>query len=156
MSFPALTFNNRFINNLPSDPEQSNGRRQVHHAAYSFVDPTMVSNPTLVAVTDELAQLIGFTAEDSDNDDFVALFSGNKLLDGMQPYAMCYGGHQFGNWAGQLGDGRAINLGEVVTPSNGQLILQLKGAGPTPYSHSRWLSCITLISSRIFMFRSNV
>ncbi|NRA72940.1 MAG: YdiU family protein [Gammaproteobacteria bacterium] len=136
MSFPALTFNNRFINNLPSDPEQSNGRRQVHHAAYSFVDPTMVSNPTLVAVTDELAQLIGFTAEDSDNDDFVALFSGNKLLDGMQPYAMCYGGHQFGNWAGQLGDGRAINLGEVVTPSNGQLILQLKGAGPTPYSRT--------------------
>jgi uncharacterized protein YdiU (UPF0061 family) len=52
----------------------------------------------------------------------------------MDPFAMCYGGHQFGNWAGQLGDGRAINLGEIVNKDNRRWTLQLKGAGPTPYS----------------------
>ena len=59
--------------------------------------------------------------------------AGNALIDGMEPYAMCYGGHRFGNWAGQLGDGRAIGLGEIE--HNGAFTeLQLKGAGPTPYS----------------------
>lgn len=62
------------------------------------------------------------------------IFSGNQLLPGMDPYACCYGGHQFGNWAGQLGDGRAINLGEVVNRHGERWALQLKGAGPTPYS----------------------
>jgi uncharacterized protein YdiU (UPF0061 family) len=51
----------------------------------------------------------------------------------MEPFAMCYGGHQFGHWAGQLGDGRAINLGEVVNAQGERWMLQLKGAGPTPY-----------------------
>ena len=54
----------------------------------------------------------------------------------MDPFAMCYGGHQFGNWAGQLGDGRAINLGEVKTENSDHWTLQLKGAGPTPYSRT--------------------
>jgi uncharacterized protein YdiU (UPF0061 family) len=54
----------------------------------------------------------------------------------MDPYAMCYGGHQFGNWAGQLGDGRAINLGEVINHTGQRWAMQLKGAGPTPYSRS--------------------
>ena len=58
------------------------------------------------------------------------------MLSGMQPYAMCYGGHQFGNWAGQLGDGRAINLGEVENANGEHWALQLKGAGPTPYSRT--------------------
>ncbi len=60
--------------------------------------------------------------------------SGNLVLDGMNPYAMCYGGHQFGNWAGQLGDGRAINLGDVFDLHRNRQMIQLKGAGPTPYS----------------------
>jgi uncharacterized protein YdiU (UPF0061 family) len=64
------------------------------------------------------------------------VFSGNRLLSGMDPFAMCYGGHQFGNWAGQLGDGRAINLGEVVNSRGNRWMLQLKGAGPTPYSRT--------------------
>ena len=54
----------------------------------------------------------------------------------MDPYAQCYGGHQFGQWAGQLGDGRAINLGEVLNQQNQHLTLQLKGAGATPYSRN--------------------
>jgi serine/tyrosine/threonine adenylyltransferase len=73
-------------------------------------------------------------------DDFVAgpqfaeVFAGNRLLPGMEAAAACYGGHQFGNWAGQLGDGRAISLGELVNPQGEHWELQLKGAGPTPYS----------------------
>ncbi|MEZ5598203.1 MAG: YdiU family protein, partial [Pseudomonadales bacterium] len=69
------------------------------------------------------------------SDRFARVFAGNELLPGMQPHATCYGGHQFGNWAGQLGDGRAINLGEVVT-AEGRLMLQLKGAGETPFSRT--------------------
>jgi uncharacterized protein YdiU (UPF0061 family) len=63
------------------------------------------------------------------------VFSGTKVMEGTEPYAMCYGGHQFGNWAGQLGDGRAINLAEVVHDEQ-RWTLQLKGAGETPYSRS--------------------
>ncbi|WP_251274007.1 protein adenylyltransferase SelO family protein, partial [Enterobacter hormaechei] len=59
---------------------------------------------------------------------------GNALYAGMQPWAANYGGHQFGHWAGQLGDGRAISLGELVAPDGRHWELQLKGAGPTPYS----------------------
>jgi serine/tyrosine/threonine adenylyltransferase len=65
---------------------------------------------------------------------FVDALSGNGLLPGMETYATVYGGHQFGNWAGQLGDGRAILLGEVATSSQAHFELQLKGAGATPYS----------------------
>jgi uncharacterized protein YdiU (UPF0061 family) len=65
---------------------------------------------------------------------FAEVFGGNALLPGMQPYAACYGGHQFGNWAGQLGDGRAITLGEVLNARGERWELQLKGAGRTPYS----------------------
>ena len=64
------------------------------------------------------------------------MLSGNRLVPGMTPYATCYGGHQFGNWAGQLGDGRAINLGEIVNGRSERWALQLKGAGPTPYSRN--------------------
>lgn len=69
-------------------------------------------------------------------DDFIQIFAGNRLTSGMETYATCYGGHQFGNWAGQLGDGRAINLGEVVNRKGERWALQLKGAGPTPYSRT--------------------
>jgi uncharacterized protein YdiU (UPF0061 family) len=64
------------------------------------------------------------------------VFAGNRLLPGTEPYAACYGGHQFGNWAGQLGDGRAISLGEAVGLDGRPWELQLKGAGRTPYSRN--------------------
>ena len=67
---------------------------------------------------------------------FAQVFGGNALLAGMQPYAANYGGHQFGHWAGQLGDGRAITLGETISAAGERWELQLKGAGPTPYSRS--------------------
>ena len=135
-SLDDLIFDNRFFRDLPGDPIQENSRRQVRGACYSRVTPRKVSSPQLLAFSPEVARLLGISIETCRNSDFTEIFVGNRLLAGMNPYAMCYGGHQFGNWAGQLGDGRAINLGEVDTGKNSHWTLQLKGAGPTPYSRS--------------------
>ncbi|MFK7804223.1 MAG: YdiU family protein [Anaerolineae bacterium] len=131
-----VKFDNRFADILPADPNPTKQPRQVFEAAYSRVLPTPVADPKLVAMSQEVADTLGLPAEFAQSDDFVQTFAGNKLLDGMDPYAMCYGGHQFGNWAGQLGDGRAINLGELVNPDGEHWTLQLKGAGLTPYSRT--------------------
>lgn len=129
-----LVFDNRFVRELPGDPEESLHVRQVHGACYSRVMPTPVTAPRLVAWSPEVARLVGFDEADIRSPEFAQVFAGNALLPGMEPYAACYGGHQFGNWAGQLGDGRAITLGETVNPDGERWELQLKGAGPTPYS----------------------
>ncbi len=126
-----LRFDNAFVRELPADPSSLNAPRQVEGAAYSWVAPTPVAAPRVVAVSDEVAAMLGI---DPDAADFAEVFGGNALLPGMQGYAMAYGGHQFGHWAGQLGDGRAIGLGEVLTAHDGRQELQLKGAGRTPYS----------------------
>jgi uncharacterized protein YdiU (UPF0061 family) len=132
----ALHFDNRFVRELPGDPETSNRRRQVLGACWSAVTPTPVVAPRLLAHAREVADLVGFTPDDIASETFAQVFGGNALYDGMQPYAACYGGHQFGAWAGQLGDGRAITLGEVVNDVGERWELQLKGAGPTPYSRT--------------------
>ncbi len=138
-SIPAqlreLRFDNRFATELPGDPEAQNFRRQVA-ACYSRVAPTPVREPRLIAWSPETAALVGMPAEVGETGFFAEVFAGNRLLEGMDPIATCYGGHQFGNWAGQLGDGRAINLGEIVNPEGERWTLQLKGAGPTPYSRT--------------------
>ena len=131
-----LIFDNRFIRELPADTETINNRRQVMGACFSLVSPTPVANPQRVAYSKEVAELLDLKAEVCESEDFTQVFSGNRLAAGMQSYATCYGGHQFGNWAGQLGDGRAINLGEVVNRKGDRWALQLKGAGPTPYSRT--------------------
>lgn len=132
----TLEFDNRFTTELPADPETDNFRRQVTGACYSRVKPTPVANPALVAYSREMAEELGITASDIHSDRFAQVFAGNDLVEGMDPFAMCYGGHQFGNWAAQLGDGRAINLGEIVNAEGRRWMLQLKGAGPTPYSRT--------------------
>ncbi len=129
-----LHFDDRFVRELPADPRTDARRRQVLGACHSAVMPTPVAAPRLLACTRDLAAELGIPPEVQDGDDFAAVMGGNQLWPGMRPYAACYGGHQFGNWAGQLGDGRAITLGELVTPSGARAELQLKGAGPTPYS----------------------
>ncbi len=134
--FESLNFDNRFISELPGDPETTNTRRQVMRSCYSPVQPKQVTRPELIAYSPELAEALGLSPEACKTADFAQVFSGNRLLPGMSPYAMCYGGHQFGNWAGQLGDGRAINLGEIVNEAGKRWALQLKGAGPTPYSRT--------------------
>ena len=133
-SLSPLSFDNRFVGDLPADPCVDNRVRTVTGACHSAVMPTPVAAPRLLAVTRALAEAIGFAPGDLDHPDFAAVFGGNALMPGMQPHAMRYGGHQFGSWAGQLGDGRAITLGEVVGADGARHELQLKGAGPTPYS----------------------
>ena len=130
----ALPFDNQFIQELPGDTDGINMPRQVYDAFWSQVQPTPVASPRLLAHSPEVAQLMGWTDADITHSDFAQVFGGNKLLAGMQPYAANYGGHQFGGWAGQLGDGRAISLGETVNAAGQRWELQLKGAGPTPYS----------------------
>ncbi len=132
----SLIFDNHFIGNLPADPVTDNTRRQVLKACYSYIEPTKVSAPQLVAYSKEVAELLDISEQDCESALFTQVFAGNTLLDGMKPYAQCYGGHQFGNWAGQLGDGRAINLGEVVNQHGQHHTLQLKGSGATPYSRT--------------------
>ena len=132
----SLKFDNRFVRELPADPDKENIRRQVLSSCYSFVESAPVSSPQLVAYSRDVAELLGISEQDCQSELFEHVFTGNKKLDDMQPHAQCYGGHQFGNWAGQLGDGRAINLGDVVNQSGQHHTLQLKGSGATPYSRS--------------------
>ncbi|MEL7500495.1 MAG: YdiU family protein [Planctomycetota bacterium] len=131
-----LTFANWFVDQLPGDPDLTNSRRPVHGACYSRVHPKRAPAPQLIGWSDEVAELIGLDQTEFQTERFANVFAGNELLDGMDPYAMCYGGHQFGHWAGQLGDGRAINLGSVQHGEGAPWTLQLKGAGPTPYSRT--------------------
>lgn len=135
-SLHELVFDNRLVRELPADAERENFRRQVAGAAYSRVAPTPVKNPQLIAAVSEVAELLDLSPMVFATPEFAQVFGGNKLLDGMEPHACVYGGHQFGNWAGQLGDGRAINLGEVRNSRGEHWTLQLKGAGPTPYSRT--------------------
>ncbi len=129
-----LRFDNAFVTQLPADPETGPRLRQVHGALYSRVDPTPVAAPRLLAHAHEVASLLGIDEADVATPAFAQVFGGNALAAGMQPYAANYGGHQFGQWAGQLGDGRAISLGETINAKGERWELQLKGAGPTPYS----------------------
>ena len=102
---------------------------------YTELRPLPVPTPAWVATSADCAALLGWDADWSQREDWQALqvFSGNALWPGMRPLASVYSGHQFGVWAGQLGDGRALLLGEVTTPQ-GPHELQLKGSGLTPYS----------------------
>lgn len=129
-----LRFDNRFIRELPGDPLDDLRSREVRDALWSRVAPTPVSAPRLLAHSPAVAAAIGFDADAAASAQFAQVFAGNALIEGMQPFATRYGGHQFGHWAGQLGDGRAISLGEVVGADNHRHELQLKGAGRTPYS----------------------
>ncbi len=129
-----LPFDNRFTAELPADPDSSNRRRQVHGACFSRVSPTPVSDPVTLAWSPEVADLLGLDRAVCESDDFAQVFGGNRVPAGADPFAANYGGHQFGSWAGQLGDGRAIALGEVLDRHGEHQTLQLKGAGPTPYS----------------------
>ncbi len=130
----SFDYSHWYAEDLPGDPDTRVIPRQVEGAAHSPVEPTSTAAPSLVAYSAEIAALLGIDDEAATSKQFARVFSGNELLEGMCSFAANYGGHQFGNWAGQLGDGRAISLGEVTTPDGGHQHLQLKGAGPTPYS----------------------
>jgi uncharacterized protein YdiU (UPF0061 family) len=129
----AVAFSNTFVRDLPADPVAVNVPRQVSNACYTRVDPTPVATPRLLAWSDTLGEYLGVSRPGSQA---VEVLGGNRVLPGMQPYAARYGGHQFGHWAGQLGDGRAITLAEMIATDGSRQELQLKGAGKTPYSRT--------------------
>ncbi len=129
-----LPWDNTFTTELPADPHEGPDLRQVVGAAFSRVAPTVVGAPEMIAWSPELAAELHLSVEQMSSPEMVEALAGNRVLPGTDAFAMNYGGHQFGNWAGQLGDGRAITLGELVVPDGSHQMLQLKGAGPTPYS----------------------
>jgi uncharacterized protein YdiU (UPF0061 family) len=118
---PPLAWSNRF--------------RGLGDAFFTALPAEPLADPHWVATSPACATLLGLPDDWAQRPDWRALqvFSGNSLWPAMQPLASVYSGHQFGVWAGQLGDGRALWLGEVDTPA-GPMELQLKGAGQTPYS----------------------
>jgi uncharacterized protein YdiU (UPF0061 family) len=131
-----LAFDNASLRSLPIDPETRNERRQIRNAVHAMVRPTPCPAPARIAHAREVAAMFGLDQGACESDLFAEVFTGNFPLPGMEPHATCYGGHQFGSWAGQLGDGRAINLGEAVTVDGSLQMLQLKGAGETPFSRT--------------------
>ena len=122
-----LNWTSHFVNKTPGDKVEENSPRQVFNACWSKAIPSKIPNPQVVAWSEDMAKTLNLDKQESD------LLTGNDLCEGMFPYSQCYGGHQFGTWAAQLGDGRAITLGEIESES-GILELQLKGSGITPYS----------------------
>ena len=126
-------FENTFVHELPGDPVLVNMPRQVANACYTRVEPTPVAAPRLLAWSDALGELLGLARPSAQA---VEVLGGNRVLPEMEPYAARYGGHQFGHWAGQLGDGRAITLAELIASDGSRQELQLKGAGKTPYSRT--------------------
>ena len=132
----GLVFDNRSLRELPLDPVADNYVRTVRGAIFSRVAPTPVEAPRLVVASAPALALLGLTPAAASGAAGAAYFSGNTVLPGAEPAAHCYCGHQFGSFAGQLGDGATMYLGEVVTRAGGRVELQFKGAGKTPYSRT--------------------
>lgn len=146
-----LNWDHSFVRELPGDPRTDIISREVLHACYTKVSPSApVEDPQLVAWSESVAQLLDLDPKEFERSDFPLIFSGSSPLVGAIPYAQCYGGHQFGMWAGQLGDGRAITLGEVLNLKSQRWELQLKGAGRTPYS--RFADGLAVLRSSIREF----
>ncbi|KAJ8904826.1 hypothetical protein NDN08_001340 [Rhodosorus marinus] len=148
-----VDFENSFVDKLPADPEEEIYVRPVRGAAYSRVNPTppwvddqseylgkkktsSESSLEMVAWSSSCARLLGIEESSKESTRTISVLAGAEVTPSMKPYAQCYGGHQFGSWADQLGDGRVINLGEVVNGKGEKYEIQLKGAGKTPYSRS--------------------
>ncbi|KAL8827089.1 MAG: hypothetical protein Q9170_007152 [Blastenia crenularia] len=153
VSLADLPKSNTSTSNLPPDPEfktpsesynaprEDLGPRMVKGALYTFVWPEETSEPELLGISPAALRDIGLRPGEEDTPDFKSLVAGNKTYwdpvteKGIYPWAQCYGGYQFGSWAGQLGDGRAISLFESTNPNTKtRYEIQLKGAGKTPYS----------------------
>lgn len=156
-SLRDLPKTNSFTQKLPPDSEYPTpasshqaersklGPRLVKSAAYTFVRPDPIEKPELLGVSKNALRDLAINPAAVETDEFKETVAGNRIitLDGKEepgehdiyPWAQCYGGFQFGQWAGQLGDGRAISLFEATNQSTGvRYELQLKGAGKTPYS----------------------
>ena len=107
---------------------------QLPQQCYSRVEPTPAKAPAIIAINHSLAKQLGLNAQWLSTEDGLKMLCGNAVVDSSQPLAMAYAGHQFGQWVPQLGDGRAILLGDVLDNAGQRMDIQLKGAGRTPYS----------------------
>ncbi|EXJ93603.1 hypothetical protein A1O1_01995 [Capronia coronata CBS 617.96] len=143
---------NNFTSHLPADPQfptpidshraprQKLGPRMVRGALYTYVRPEATEDAELLAVSKAALRDIGLAESEATSEELKQVVAGNKFYwdeekGGIYPWAQCYGGFQFGSWAGQLGDGRAISLFETTNPQTKvRYEIQLKGAGKTPYS----------------------
>jgi uncharacterized protein YdiU (UPF0061 family) len=112
----------------------SNSYARLPQHFFARVDPTPAPKPRLITFNDALASELGFNAQGLERDELAAVFAGNVAPPGAEPIAMAYAGHQFGSFVPQLGDGRAILLGEVIDRNGERRDVQLKGAGRTPFS----------------------
>jgi len=131
-SLRSKNYKRDFVTNFPGDESGDLTPRQTPGVLYSKATPTPVEEVTLLAWSDELATELGIQKPTEQQE--IDILGGNLVTETMYPYAACYAGHQFGSWAGQLGDGRAITLGEWETIAGKTFELQLKGGGPTAYS----------------------
>ena len=112
----------------------SNSYARLPERFFARLDPTPVPKPRLIKFNELLASELGVNAQGREPDELAAVFAGNVSPPGAEPIAMAYAGHQFGSFVPQLGDGRAILLGEVLDRNGERRDVQLKGAGRTPFS----------------------
>jgi len=144
-----LKINPQFSGNLPADKITEVFPRQVSEACFSLVETKQPSKPEKVHFSHSFLSDLGVVISNEQN--AVDVLSGKSKFNDFAPYSMNYGGHQFGNWAGQLGDGRAINIAELEIDGK-KWQFQLKGAVPTPYSRGAvWFCGASILSKRIFM-----
>lgn len=120
-----------FLEKFPGDDSLNAMQRQTPGQLYARVQPVEFPQPKLLHFNKNLSEELGLGEYSDQNLSFLV---GNQLPENIRPYATAYAGHQFGNWAGQLGDGRAILAGEISSPSGKSFELQWKGTGATPYS----------------------
>ena len=121
----------KITDNFPGDRSGNTIQRNIPNALYALVEPDQFPNPTLIHFNENLSEQIGLGNYEENQLPFLV---GNQLPENIETYATAYAGHQFGNWAGQLGDGRAIYAGEISNENNITTELQWKGAGATPFS----------------------
>lgn len=113
-----------------------NSYARLHESCFVRLSPTPVSKPGWMAFNGALARELGLDPEELQGEAGLAVFAGNRVPEGSEPLAQAYAGHQFGHFVPQLGDGRAVLLGELVDPNGRRHDLQLKGCGPTPFSRA--------------------
>ena len=158
-----------FTENLPPDPEiltpqaaednpsATHTPRIVRGALFTYVKPATNTTYEVIATSKSCMELLGLDPKEAQTEEFKQLVSGNKTYEGVYPWAQCYGGYQFGVWASQLGDGRAISLAEFQADQNSERYeIQLKGAGKTPYSRFADGNAVLRSSIREFLISEHL
>ena len=118
----------------PSICEFDNSYSRLPGHFFARLMPTTVTRPTLIKLNSKLAKRLGIDPEELNEEEWAAIFSGNRVPPGADPIAIAYAGHQFGHFVPQLGDGRALLIGEVKDAAGNRRDIQLKGSGITPFS----------------------